>query len=180
LAEVIRREFAGVQRTALACLVAGGALLVGGIATGLPDVLRALAGLAGIVCLFLAWLLYGIYRMNRIVLTPDRLVVGRESFVRGDIDIVFGVQPPLVLLPDQQHRVEDLIPLPPGGEVRIVGGSWGRRIGTAMVVLRDVRTGQALAVFSHRPTVLSDRLTAWLTAVSDTPAELTDPDEPPD
>lgn len=156
----------------------GATLFAVAITTDYAPPILGLYGVLGFVALCAAWVAIGIYRMNRIVLTRDRLIVGRESFVRSDIDIVFSVQPPIVLDPGEQHRVEDLIPLPAGGDVRIVDGSWGRRIGTAMVLLRDGRTGRTLALFSRQPDTLATRLTAWLTTVPDTPAELIDPDDP--
>jgi hypothetical protein len=177
-AQIIHREFGALRWAIAVATAAGAALLAVAIATTYPATIRGLCGMLGIVGLFVAWFAVGIYRMNRIVLTDDHLIVGREVFTRDDIDPLFGVQPPVLLAPDEQHRIEDLIPLPAGGDIRIVGGSWGRRIGTATVLLRDATSGQLLAVFSRQPRLLDQRLTRWLTAVPDTPAEITDPDEP--
>jgi hypothetical protein len=177
-AEVIHREFGALRWVVAVTAGVGGALLVVGMTTTYPAAVRGACGMLGIVGLFAAWFMLGVYRMNRILLTADRLIVGGEAFHRDDIDAIFGVQPPLLLTRDEQHRVEDLIPVPEGGDVRIVGGSWGRRIGTALVLLRDARSGQLLAVFSRHPRMLDDRLTAWLTAVPDTPAAITDHDDP--
>lgn len=174
--EILHREMTGLRWLSIA-LAAGSVGLLGvTIVTRYPW--RGGLVLLAAVGMLLANGLWEVYRLNRIVLTPERLVVGPEVFEPADIDIVFGVQPPLVLGPDEQHRVENETPLPAGGDVRIAGGSYGRRVGTAMVVLRDARTGQAVAVFSRMPEVLSRRLTTWLTTVPDTPAELVDPDEP--
>lgn len=173
-AKIIYREMVGLGwlAGALCCVCIG---LIGvAIAAGYPW--RGGLVLVGALGLHIAWVLWGIYRMNHIVLTADRLVVGREVFTPRDIDIFFGVQPPLVLRPGEQGRVEEAWPLPPDGDVRIAGGSWGRRIGTATVVLRDARTDQAVAVFSRHPHELSEHLGDWLTAIPDTPAELIDPD----
>lgn len=164
----------------VAMLLGGGgvALLVFAAAVGYPW--RGGLVLVGCAAILLAWMTAEVHRLNRIVLTPEQLVVGREVFTPADIDTVFGVQPPLILRPGEQHRVENENPLPPGHEIRIAGGSYGRRIGTAMVVLRDARNDQLVAVFSRRPHVFDDQLTRWLRAVPDTPAELIDRDQPDD
>lgn len=174
--EILHKEMTGLRWLAMS--LAAGVLvsLCVAIATGFPW--RGGLVLLASVGLLLANAIWEIYRLNRIVLTPERLVVGREVFEPADIDIIFGVQPPLVLRPGEQHRVENETPLPPGSDVRIAGGSYGRRVGTAMVVLRDARTGQIVAVFSRTPEVLSRRLTTWLTDVPDTPVELIEPEEP--
>jgi len=173
---ILHKEMTGLRWVAI--LLTGGGLVLLALSAAYGYPWRGGLVLVASVGIMLAWMIAEVHRLNRIVLTPDRLVVGREIFAPADVDVVFGVQPPLVLRPDEQVRVENDIPLPLGHEIRIAGGSYGRRIGTAMVVLRDARNDQLVAVFSRRPDLLSRRLTHWLTAVPDTPVDLVDPDEP--
>lgn len=173
-AEVIHREMVGLRWLAIALGLGCGGVITLAIATNYPW--RGGLVLLAAIGVHVAWVIWGIYRMNRIVLTGDRLVVGREAFTLSDIDIFFGVQPSLVLQPDETDRVEEAWPLPPNSEIRIAGGSWGRRIGTTMLVLREAHSGRTVAVFTRHPDLLSQRLEAWLTAIPDTPASLVDPD----
>lgn len=175
---VIYQEMVGLGR--LAATLCGGCLALIAVAAATDYPWRGGMVLLAAFGLQVAWVVWGIYRMNRIVLTPDRLVVGVEAFAPSDLDVFFGVQPTLVLRPEEQERVEEAWPLPPDGDIRIAGGSWGRRIGTATVLLRDARTEQTLAVFSRRPVLFTEHVATWLTAVPDTPAELVERSSPPD
>ncbi len=160
---VIHREFHMLGR---GVWILGGVALAGLIvaaSNGLPMTgWRSWLGFGSTFVILACAVAYGTYRMNRINLTPSQLVVGRETFERSDFDFGFGVQPPLVLSVDEQNRVEEEWPLPPQADMRIVGGSWGRRRGTSMLVLKARETGQLLAIFSRRPAELDRALTAWL------------------
>lgn len=125
--------------------------------------------LVGVASLLLAAMAEGIHRMNCITLRPDGLTVGRETFSRGDLDALFGVQPSLVLQPREQDRVEEEWPVPPDADIRIAGGAWGRRRGTYLVVLREASTQDLVAIFSRHPATLDRHLTAWLREFPDSP-----------
>lgn len=113
--------------------------------------------------------LAAIHRWNRIELTPTRLRVGKETFRPADFDFTFGVQPPLVLSPDDEERVEEEWKLPPGHDLRIAGGSWGRRRGTSMIVLREADTQQVVAIFTQNPQTLDQLLIEWIETVPEPP-----------
>lgn len=131
--------------------------------------------LVAIVIFFVTQHLAVIHRSNRIELTPSSLRVGKEMFRPDDFDFVFGVQPPLVLSPDEEHRIAEDWPLPPDHELRIAGGSFGRRLGTSMVVLREAGNRQVVAVFTRNPWILDQLLTEWIESVPEPP-----PDPPGD
>lgn len=103
--------------------------------------------------------------MNRIRLTSTHLVVGSERFRPSDFNFSFGVQPPLVLAPDEQAEIESRWKLSNDQRFRIAGGSWGRRIGSAMVVLQESDGQGVVAIFTRRPHVLDPLLTKWLETV---------------
>ena len=137
--------------------------LVVATSSGLPMTgWRGWLGFYSLLVMMAGFFGYGIYQLNRIVLTPSRLRVGREVLERSDVDFRFGVQPPLVLSPIEQDRVEEDWPVPPDADMRIVGGSWGRRRGTSMLVMKEAGSGQLLAIFSRRPKQLDRALTEWL------------------
>ncbi len=123
---------------------------------------RVAALFAAVLGLMASYLGFGIWRMNRIILTPSQLTVGRDEFVPEDFDFSFGVQPPLILTPEQQRRIEEDWPLPPDTGVRIAGGSWGRRRGTRMLILKDAKTDELVVIFSRDSGALDKLLTAWL------------------
>lgn len=128
--------------------------------------------LVGVLFFLLAVMAEGIHRMNCITLRPNGLTVGRETFSRDDIDALFGVQPALVLQPEEQDRVEEEWPVAPDATMRIAGGSWGRRRGTHLVVVREAATQDLVAVFSRDPATLDRHLSAWLRELPDSPAGL--------
>lgn len=127
--------------------------------------------LTAIVIFLMIQPLAAIHRWNRIELTPSRLRVGKETFRPGDFDFTFGVQPPLVLSPGEEQRVEEEWKLPPGHELRIAGGSWGRRRGTSMVVLREADSQRVVAIFTRKPQLLDRLLTEWIETVPQPPGE---------
>lgn len=127
--------------------------------------------LVAIFIFFIMQHLAAIHRWNRIELTPSRLRVGKETFGRDDFDFTFGVQPPLVLSPGEEQRVEEEWKLPPGHELRIAGGSWGRRRGTSMVVLREADSQQVVAIFTRNPQIMDQLLTEWIETVPEPPGE---------
>lgn len=157
------REFHNIGRLALGLAVLAVALLAAG------SVVEGSAGgfliVTAIFLLFPVLFLGGVHRMNRILLTAERLSVGTESFRRSDLDFSFGVQPPLVLSPAEEAEVESRWPLPADHELRIAGGSWGRRVGTSMIVLREAGGVSLIAVFTRRPDILDPLLTEWIEAV---------------
>ncbi len=160
---IIHQEFHQLGRAVWALGAAALVLLIVAASNGLPmSGWRSWAGFGSVMLLLGCAVAYGIHRMNRITLTRQQLRVGGETFDRADFDFAFGVQPPLVLSVDEQERVEEEWPLPPQGDMRIAGGSWGRRRGTSMLVLKLARSGQLLAVFSRRPADLDRALTEWL------------------
>lgn len=118
--------------------------------------------ISGFVGFFVAQFLAAVHRVNRIALTESHLRVGKETFERSDFDFNFGVQPPLVLFPDEEERVNEDWPLPPDQHLRIAGGAWGRRRGTATVMLREAGTRKVVAICTRHPLQLDDRLTEWL------------------
>lgn len=135
-------------------------LLVYSILEGAP--LGGWLVLGAFVGFFAAQFLAAIHRYNRITLTDTTLRVGKETFERSDFDFTFGVQPSLVLSPDEEERVAEEWKLPPDHELRVAGGGWGRRRGTTMVVLREANTDRVLAIFSRNPEKLDAVLTEWL------------------
>lgn len=145
------------------------ALVVTATAQGYP--LNGGLVLVAIVLFFLTQHLAAIHRWNRIELTPTRLTVGKETFGPADFDFTFGVQPPLVLSPGEEQRVEEEWKLPPGQELRIAGGSWGRRRGTSMVVLQEADTQQVVAIFTRNPQTLDQVLTEWIETVPEPPRD---------
>jgi hypothetical protein len=152
-------------------VVSAGAIVIA-IATDYPW--RGGLVLLGIVVGMIAFMVEGLHRTNCVTLTPECLVVGTETFRRDQVDGLFGAQPPLVLDPDEQARVEEQWPLPPDADIRIAGGGWGRRPTMRMVVLREADTQQLVAVFSRHPRDLDRRLAAWLGELPDTPPAGTD------
>lgn len=127
--------------------------------------------LMAITVFFVMQHLAAIHRWNRIELTPASLRIGKETFQPADFDFTFGVQPPLVLSPGEERRVEEEWKLPPGHELRIAGGSWGRRRGTSMVVLREADTQKVVAIFTRNPQTLDPLLTEWIETVPEPPRE---------
>lgn len=118
--------------------------------------------LVAIVPFFVMQHLAAIHPWNRIELTPTSLRVGKETFRPADFDFTFGVQPPLILSPGEEQRVEEEWKLPSGHELRIAGGSWGRRRGTSMIVLREADSRQVVAIFTRNPQTLDRLLTEWI------------------
>lgn len=55
--------------------------------------------------------------------------------------------------------------------MRIAGGSWGKRIGTHMVVLKEDATGDLVAIFSRDPVWFQDHLERWLVGHRDDASE---------
>lgn len=166
--DVIHRELHGYLWIALGL---GALSLAAFVTSELQDhPLGGALALMGIVAFLLAVIAEGIHRMNCITLRPDRLTVGRDTFRRGDIDALFGVQPSLVLRPDVQKRVEDDWPVPHDFAIRIAGGGWGRRWGTHLVLVRETATQDLVAVFSRDPAALDRHLGAWLQQLPDTPS----------
>lgn len=166
---ILHREFHSLLWVSLGLLTTGFGLLVVSVALDHP--LGGGLVVIGIVALLVGAMAEGIHRMNCIELTRDRLRVGRDSFVRADIDGLFGVQPSLVLAPEEQARVESEIPLPPDADIRVAGGGWGRRLGTHMVVLREAESLRLLAVFTRHPRRLDRLLSAWVGEVPDRPPD---------
>lgn len=160
---VIYREFQNLRRLAWGFAALGVLLLVTGSFVDGP--VGGWFVVTAIFSVFPTLFLAGVYRMNRIMLTSNRLEVGTESFRSSDFDFSFGVQPSLVLSPQEQAEVESRWPLPEDHEFRIAGGSWGRRLGSAMIVLREVDRTYLLAVFTRRPEVLDPLLTEWIEAI---------------
>lgn len=159
----LHQEFQCLGRT----VWTAGTLAVVGLAVaaseGLPMTSwRSWLGFGSLLVVMASAVAFETYQMNRIVLTPTRLRVGRELFQRADFDFRFGVQPPLILSVEEQDRTEEEWPLPPDADMRIAGGSWGRRRGTSMLVMKEAETGRLLAIFSRRPAELDRALTAWL------------------
>lgn len=128
--------------------------------------------LTAIIIFFVLQHLAAIHRWNRIVLTRTTLRVGKETFRPGDFDFTFGVQPSLVLAPEEDQRVTEEWKLPPDHELRIAGGSWGRRRGTSMIVLRETDSRRVVAIFTRHPEKLDPLLTEWLEAMPDPPGNL--------
>lgn len=111
---------------------------------------------------FVAQYLAAIHRVNRITLTESHLRVGKEIFERANFDFTFGVQPPVVLSPDEEGEVQEDWPLPPDDELRIAGGAWGRRRSTRMLLLREADKSCVVAIFTRHPLELDEILTGWL------------------
>lgn len=161
--DVIYREFHNLRRLAWALAVLGFILLVIGFV--IDPSFSGLLVVAAIFLVFPILFLASIYRMNRIVLTPTSLDIGSESFRPADFDFTFGVQPPLVLSHEEQAEIESRWPLPADSELRIAGGSWGRRVGTAMIVLQETDHAGVVALFTRHPAVLDPLLTEWIETV---------------
>lgn len=167
---VIYREFHNLGRLALGLGILSLTMFILSSVVEQPA-----AGWLAVMAIFTVFpLLFAgsIYWMNRISLTPTHLVVGSETFDRSDFDFSFGVQPPLVLNPDEQAEIESRWKVDPNSGLRIAGGSWGRRIGTAMVVLRQSDGRGVVAVFTRRPEVLDPLLTQWLETIPETGDDL--------
>lgn len=164
--DVIHREFHTLRWMAWALWTLFTTLVVIAAVNDYP--LNGGLVLVAIILFFISQPLAAIHRWNRIELTPSRLRVGKETFTPADFDFSFGVQPPLVLSPGEERRIEEEWKLPPGHELRIAGGSWGRRRGTSMVVLRETDSRQIVAIFTRRPRVLDDLLTEWIETVPET------------
>lgn len=171
---IVYRELVGLRSVTWGLGIASAASMA--VAAGDQHVAGGWLVLASIFGFFLVYFLSGIYRMNRIVLTRRSLLVGAERYQPEDFDLLFGVQPSLVLTPEEQHRVECDTPLPPNHEVHIAGGGWGRRIGTTMLVLRTADQRRLIAVFTRDPVTLDRLLTEWLERVPD-PSEVPTVDE---
>ena len=169
--ERIYREFHGLGWLASALGVVGVVLFA--VSSLIDESIGGWLAVAAILVVFPMLFLGSIYRMNRIVLTSTHLAVGSERFQPTDFEFSFGVQPPLVLAPDEQAEIESEWKLPVDRGVRIAGGSWGRRVATAMVVLQERDGGDLVAVFTRHPQVLDPLLTEWLETVPE-------PDEGPD
>ncbi len=167
--DVLYREFRTLAR--LAWSFGSLSVLLVVVSSASDHIFQGLLALAAVLLVFPVLHLRSIYRMNRIVLTPSRLKVGTESFQPADFDFTFGVQPPLVLLPKEQAQIESPWPLPPDHELRIAGSSWGRRIGTAMVVLRETDSRRVVAIFTRHPEVLDPLLTEWIEQPPDPPED---------
>ncbi len=160
---VLHREFHQLGRAVWIAGATGVTMLIVAAADGLPmDGWRSWTGFIGLLVILASAMARGIHQMNRIVLTETQLQVGGDTFVPADFDFAFGVQPPLVLSVEEQERVEEDWPLPPNAFVRIAGGSWGRRRGTSMLVLKLAQSERLVAVFSRKPAVLDRLLTEWL------------------
>jgi hypothetical protein len=166
---VIYREFHTLRWMTWTLSALGLLLLSYAISRDAPSDGRFVLG--AFVALFVGQFLAAIHRVNRITLTPSRLRIGKETFERSDFDFSFGVQPPLVLSPDEASRVEEEWKLPPDHELPIAGGGWGRRRGTSMVVLREAHQSCIVAIFTRRPLELDARLTSWLEIPPDTSSE---------
>ena len=98
------------------------------------------SGLLNVAALFLIFptlFLASVYWMSRIVRTSDRLRASNESF----------------------HFPKD-------HGLRIAGGSLGRRIGIAMLVLRGSDSTNIVAVFTRGTDVLDPLLTEWTESVN--------------
>lgn len=140
--------------------VLGIAALVAETAFGSP--FGGVGALVGILAALGAYLAWGIIARNRIRLTPGRLEVGRESYAPDDFDRWFGVQPRVLLSPEEQARVERDSPLPADAAIRVAGGGWGRLPGTRLVLVRELASGDVLAIFSRQPEHFATELAAWM------------------
>ncbi len=163
--DIIYREFHVVGRLAIATAGLGVALFVAFFFVGPP--VGGLLLLAAIFSIFPAMHLAGVYAASRIVLTPRRLRIGSETFGPADFDFVFGVQPSLVLAPTEQTELESRFKLSDQDEFRVAGGSWGRTIGTEMMVLREADSECLVAVFTRRPEILDPLLTQWIEEITE-------------
>lgn len=161
--DVIYREFQGLGWLAFSLGVVGVVLLV--VSALVDQSIGGWSAVVAILVVFPVLFLGSVYRMNRIRLSPTHLVVGSERFQRSDFDFSFGVQPPLVLAPGDQAEIESRWKLAADRGFRIAGGSWGRRVGTAMVVLQERDERGVVAIFTRRPQVLDPLLTEWLETV---------------
>lgn len=165
----LHEEFTTLRTLALALAGIAVAMMVIDNLTGYAA--RGWPTFLGVVMLMIAYVLWGIHGYNRILLTPGRLRVGREVFTPDDFDRFFGVQPPLLLSPDEQEVVEEEWPVPHDADMRIAGGSWGKRIGTHMLVLKEDATGDLVAIFSRDPVWFQDHLERWLVGHRDDASE---------
>lgn len=167
--KVLYREF-HTLRWVVYCLIGlSVVLVVVAVLNGYP--LNGGLVLIAIVIFLSMQHLAAIHSSNRIELTSSSLRVGRETFQPADFDFVFGVQPPLVLSPDEEHRIEQDWPLPPNHELQIAGGGAGRRLGTSMVVLRGADNQQVVAIFTRNHRILDRLLTEWIESLPEPPQD---------
>ncbi len=77
-------------------------------------------------------------RYNKVLVSKDLLVVGRDVVPLGDLDSAFGAKPQdMALTPGQRQMLEVVTPRRyKSSELAMLGGSWAKPFGTKLVVIR--------------------------------------------
>jgi hypothetical protein len=157
----VHSELGALRRIGLAIIALGLVLAGADVVSGFA--LQGWGVVSSIFVLIIGIGTWSVAFYGRLELTSDRLVVGRERLSPDDFDAGFGAQP-ISVLPDHERAVaEDPFPIPPGEDVRVVGGAFGRSVGLGGVVLREIGTGKHAVVFSRRPERLQPLLHDWVT-----------------
>lgn len=163
---VIYREHDRTAQVAVAMLAVVAIAVIVDLVTGFA--LRGWSIIAGIFVLIAAVALGGVARYNAIRLTTDRLDVGRTSLSPDDLDRGFGVRTVDSLDEDQRVLVESPLPNRKDAPVQILGGAYGRSVGSSMLIVRRPGSDTNLAILTSRPDELGTALRAWLGAPSGT------------
>lgn len=109
-------------------------------------------------------LLLSLHLYSGIRVTADELAVGRDRLMLTTLDPAFGVQRGEDALPDDVRASLEVGMSSRRGDVRILGGAWGRpKTGSRWLVVRE-RSGQRFVVSSRHPDRLADALTSQITA----------------
>ncbi|MDH4280250.1 MAG: DUF3093 family protein [Acidimicrobiia bacterium] len=148
----------GGRRTAITILGLAAVALVASVALELwwllvPAVLVLLVG--GVLLLSL-WL------YSTVRLTTEELSVGRDRLDVSSLDPVYGIRRGEDALPDQVRASLEIGFSSRRGDLRILGGAWGRpATGTEWLVVQD-RNGSQYVIASRHPQRLSDALHSLL------------------
>jgi hypothetical protein len=158
--DIVYREQRRTGPIAAGFAVVGFLLFVIDVATGFA--LQGWGVVASVFLLIIAATLWGLARYSSIRLTADRLEIGRASHAPTDFDRDFGVRTVDALTDDELALVNSPTPIPKDAAVRIIGGGWGRNLGSGVLVLR--RADTKLAIITRDADRLGPLLGDWLAA----------------
>jgi hypothetical protein len=171
MATILYREQQSTGRTAALIAAVAVALSVIDVATGFA--LQGWGVLISVFLLIVAATLWGLSRYSSIRLTPERLVVGRASLTPADFERDYGVQAADALTDREHSLVVDPVPIPKDASVELLGGAWGKPMGTGLLVLRRVGSDKKSVITTRNVDALGPLLGEWLT--SDRPPDLPPP-----
>ena len=100
---------------------------------------------------------------SKVQLTTNELIVGRDRLDVSSLDPAYGVRQGEEALPDRVRASLEIGFSSKRGDLKILGGAWGRpSTGTKWLVVQD-RGGQQYVIASRHPDQLTEALQSLLT-----------------